>query len=162
MKPRKTMARLSCFEHKNFLSCPKSFCYPKAMALKSFLFNKIIRDKVYKMLLDTGAKVTLIKDLTDEKILHYFKEKLLEESKEVFDADSQENLVEELADCLEVIHGIAKTQSLPFESIERKRIEKYNQKGGFEEAIAVDFVQVEEDSPLAKYYLEHSKKYPKK
>ena len=72
--------------------------------------------------------------------------------------DSEECL-KELADVLEVIHALSNAMDLSIEQVEEKRIEKLQQKGGFEGKMFNHHVDIDEDNP-AITYLSQVKRYP--
>ncbi len=97
-------------------------------------FNKLVRDKIPE-LLDKNGGETEIEILDNEKYIECLLEKLKEECEEVISADSRENLTEELADLLEVINAIAKTNDIDFDKIEKIRLDKKEKRGGFDSKI---------------------------
>ena len=126
--------------------------------MKTFKFDKLIRDK--DKMIDVGALVS--STLSEDDIFHYFKLKIVEEAAEVLEAKTREELIEELADCLEVIHGFARF-GIGFETIEQVRKEKRDRRGGFEKAIIIDTVTLDAREEFVKYrkYLESKPdKYP--
>lgn len=84
----------------------------------------------------------------------------LEEAEEVGNAQNRRELLEELADLLEVIHALGATANLTFHQIEEKRLEKRSLKGGFDDKIYNHRVDIEEDNPAIDYYLKKPKQYP--
>ncbi|PCH57513.1 MAG: hypothetical protein COC15_00965 [Legionellales bacterium] len=127
---------------------------------KTFKFNKLIRDKVYQMMLDENVQVNLKKLSNSTEVLEYFKLKLLEEAHEVASATSTEHFIEELVDCLEVIHEFAKLLGLNFTDIESARQQKLASKGGFAQRIVVESITVTEAGEFMEYHLEHADRYP--
>lgn len=128
------------------------------MALKSFKMNKLIRDQIPSQMLAKGI-VMHNKVMNKEEFVQKLKDKLLEECKEVNESHTPEELLEELADVLEVIHALSVALDLPIEQVERKRLEKRQQKGGFDGRIFNYYVDIDEDNP-AITYLSQTKKYP--
>lgn len=91
--------------------------------------KKLIRDKVPELAAKEGDILTT-EVLTPEAFQQALKEKLVEESLEVQHA-SQEDLLEELADCAELIHTIAAENQITLESLEEERLRKHDIAGGF-------------------------------
>lgn len=128
------------------------------MAIKSFKMNKLIRDQIPQQMLAKGI-VMHNRVMEKDEFIQKLKEKLLEESKEVKQSRSTEELLEELADVLEVIHALSSASDLSIEQVEEKRLEKQNQKGGFDGRIFNHHVDIDDENP-AITYLSHTKKYP--
>ena len=98
------------------------------------IFNKLVRDKIPEMLDKNGGE-TETEILDNEKYIGCLFNKLKEECEEVITADSKENLAEELADLLEVMNAVAKTNNIDFAEIENIRTAKKEKRGGFERKI---------------------------
>lgn len=94
------------------------------------VLNKLVRDKVPKIIRDTGRDVA-IRVLEDHEYLSALQAKLHEEAKEF----EQTKDIEELADILEVIRAIALTVGVDLLELERLRAEKYSERGGFEHRV---------------------------
>jgi diadenosine tetraphosphate (Ap4A) HIT family hydrolase/predicted house-cleaning noncanonical NTP pyrophosphatase (MazG superfamily) len=129
------------------------------MTLKYFKVEKLIRDKIPAILESKGVGVDA-RAMDDEEFFSKLKDKLLEETKEVLEATSPDELCEELADVLEVIHALSKASGLKMQQIEQTRLEKREDKGGFENRIFNDTINIEESSPTINYYLNRPHKYP--
>lgn len=63
--------------------------------------------------------------------------KLQEETAEVAVADTDSEVLDELADVLEVVHAIADTLGSSFAEVERRRINKRDRRGGFDGSVLV-------------------------
>ena len=90
-------------------------------------FNKSIRDKIPEIIQKDGHTCN-IQTLSDEKFLVEIEKKL---SEEVTEYQNDKN-PEELADILEVIYRIAQLKGISKEELEKIRIKKLQDKGGFE------------------------------
>ena len=90
-------------------------------------FNKAIRDKIPEIIQKDGHSCN-IQTLSDEKFLVEIEKKL---SEEVAEYQNDKN-PEELADILEVIYAIAKLKGISKEELEKIRIKKLQDRGGFE------------------------------
>ena len=118
----------------------------------TYKFDKLIRDRIYTKMLNQNSVVRLKQVSSQSQLLDYYKAKLVEESNEAVSSKSEEHLVEELADLVEIIHGIAYILKTDFETIEKVRLSKRATNGGFVQGIVVDTVQIEEENELADYY----------
>lgn len=121
------------------------------MAIKSIRLEKLIRDHLPGIMESQGTTLQT-RILVDDEFLHRLKEKLLEEAKEVHLAQNLDELTEELADVLEVIHALSKASGVSMQAIENKRIEKRHAKGGFDAGIFVERVEMEETNPAIKFF----------
>ena len=90
-------------------------------------FNKAIRDKIPEIIQKDGHTCN-IQTLSDEKFLVEIEKKL---SVEVAEYQNDKN-PEELADILEVIYAIAQLKGISKEELEKIRIKKLQDRGGFE------------------------------
>ena len=90
-------------------------------------FNKAIRDKIPEIIQKDGHTCN-IQTLSDEKFIIEIEKKL---SEEVTEYQNDKN-PEELADILEVIYAIAQLKGISKEELEKIRIKKLQDKGGFE------------------------------
>ena len=89
-------------------------------------FNKAIRDKIPEIIQKDGHTCN-IQTLSDEKFLVEIEKKL---SEEVAEYQNDKN-PEELADILEVIYAIAQLKGISKDELEKIRVKKLEDKGGF-------------------------------
>ena len=90
-------------------------------------YNKAIRDKIPEIIQKDGHSCS-VKTLTDEEFLVQLEKKL---SEEVAEYQNDKN-PEELADILEVIYRIAQLEGVSKDELEKIRIKKSEERGGFE------------------------------
>lgn len=112
------------------------------------LYNKLVRDKmidIYKH--DVEEKISAsgysVRYMEPEETLERLKDKLLEESKEVFDAYGKEDkthLKEEIADVIEVIDAILYHNSISLDEVLKIRDAKKEKKGGFETGLFLESI----------------------
>lgn len=131
-----------------------------AMKKHTFRFNKLVRDKVEQKLRDSDIEVKIAQLNTPQDIIRAFKAKLNEEAHEVADASTVEEIVKELADCLEVVHSFIAHLKVPPVSIEHIRQDKLESHGGFQSGTMIDTITVAEDNPALAYYVDNPAKYP--
>jgi len=127
--------------------------------MPTFQFNKIIRDKRYMTMVNEGYKV-ITKVLTPAEQILELKRKLLEEVEEVKTANDKDEIAEELADVIEVIHALAAALKIEMKTIQLMRKQKLEKNGGFEQTIYVQTVSLPMDSSTGKYLLSQADKYP--
>ncbi len=97
-------------------------------------FNKVVRDKIPDRITNRGEVATVVSLIGDALIL-MLRKKLVEEAVEALDAPSGEELLGELSDLVEVIHGICHALEVPFEVVEERRASKRKKNGGFERGV---------------------------
>ncbi|MCL2426951.1 MAG: nucleoside triphosphate pyrophosphohydrolase [Oscillospiraceae bacterium] len=94
------------------------------------IFNKLVRDRIPEIIESHGniPEIEVLDDLAYSKALD---EKLREECNELFEANSREAKVEEIADTLKVLHAIADTLNITMDEIENVRKHKQEKRGAF-------------------------------
>jgi predicted house-cleaning noncanonical NTP pyrophosphatase (MazG superfamily) len=127
--------------------------------MRRFKFEKLIRTKLPDKIRSHGI-IVHNPELTATEYVQKLNEKLLEEAQESIKAKSAEELTEELADVLEVIHALGAANKIPFNLIEEKREAKKEERGGFDQTAYVSFIEVEENDPTIEKYLSNPSQYP--
>lgn len=89
--------------------------------------SKLVRDGIPGVIRQSGREPG-IKQLSGEKLKAALKEKLVEEARELTEAD---DIYEELADVLEVVEAIAEQYGIDRRKLEKVKKEKYRRVGGF-------------------------------
>lgn len=129
---------------------------------RRFRMQTLVRDKMPKRL---GKMDVFVESypLNSKDLLYHLKLKLEEEVEEVLRASTPKDIKEEIADVLEVLYSIAKYYGLQIEHLEKKRLQKQAEKGGFSKGLFVEFVEVEEGEeshPVIEFCLSQPDKYP--
>lgn len=98
-------------------------------------YNKLVRDKIPQVIEAAGKKFDIRKADKEE---HY---KLLETKlqEEVNEFLEDKNL-EELADVMEVLFGLAENLGYSEENLMKKRLQKKEERGGFKDGIVLERV----------------------
>ena len=91
------------------------------------VYNKVIRDKIPEIIEESGSTCEW-QVLGDEEFLPYLELKLHEELEEY----DQSKSIMELVDVIEVIYRIAGIRKVSRKELERMRLDKLNERGGFE------------------------------
>jgi len=96
------------------------------------IYNKLVRDKIPQVIEAGGNKYDI--RIADKKE-HYqlLEEKLNEEVKEFLEGKN----LDELADIMEVLYGLADNLGYSEEDLNNRRIEKREKRGGFKEGIVL-------------------------
>ena len=95
-------------------------------------YNKLVRDKIPEIIKEDGKNCDTIIVSGDEK-KQLLRAKLMEEVNEYLEDDN----LEELADVMEVLFGLAHELGFSEEDLLKKREEKLRARGGFKEGIVL-------------------------
>ena len=90
--------------------------------MEKYFHNKLVRDKIPEIIEKRGGKYKTHILKIDEYETE-LKKKLIEEAKEVQNATELE-IIDELADVLELVKSIANFQGIEFEDVEKRQIDK--------------------------------------
>ena len=93
-------------------------------------YDKLVRDKI-PAIIEAAGKTAVTEPIPPENMQSALDRKLREEVGEYLESHS----VEEMADVLEVLHGIAFHNGIDWNQVEAERIRKREERGGFEERI---------------------------
>ena len=106
-------------------------------------YNKLVRDAIPEIISSRGSAVNYI-TLSDEDYKLALKTKLVEEAFEVKNAETREQLIEELADLITVYESIVDAFGLTQAGVREKYISKLNKRGGFHKKYFL--ISAEEDT----------------
>jgi predicted house-cleaning noncanonical NTP pyrophosphatase (MazG superfamily) len=96
--------------------------------------EKLVRDKIAEFVFKERGEVLTTRLASEEEMLSLLKNKLVEEASEVLNATSNDNLIEELADVLEVLKALIVKQNIA-EEVFKKREDKCLERGGFDNGV---------------------------
>lgn len=99
------------------------------------VYNKLVRDLIPQVIEKSGRKFD-IHIAKDEEYAKLLEEKLQEEVNEYL----EDKNLEELADVLEVLVGLAGSLGYAEEELFEKRLQKKEERGGFEERVVLERV----------------------
>lgn len=105
-------------------------------------YNKLVRDKIGDIITKRGgtAKISV---LSKPEFRVALKSKLLEEAKELFEAMTDVDALEELADILEVMAAIAGERGMSMVQVEMMRWKKAEERGAFDRQLFLEYVDDE-------------------
>lgn len=98
------------------------------------IYNKLVRDNIPEIIKEDGKNCD-IRVLDDWEYVIELKRKLIEESEELFTAESKDRMIEELADVQEVLAAIIKVENINKDALRRTRSEKSIEKGSYSKRI---------------------------
>ena len=99
------------------------------------VYNKLVRDKIPQIIKANGEE-PITRSLNSDEYKKELYRKLKEEVAEFLEDEN----IEELADILEVIHGILNSRQTSFEDLEKIRQAKREKRGGFEGRVFLEMV----------------------
>lgn len=94
------------------------------------IYRKLVRDEIPRIIRESG-KEPVTRTLSQEEAFTALAQKLCEEAQEYRDSGE----VEELADVMEVVYGIAREHGVSMEEIEAIRARKAEERGGFQQRV---------------------------
>ena len=106
--------------------------------MKTVRHDKLVRDLIPDIVTASG-QIPVTDTIPREMMADALDKKLSEEVGEFIEDHS----VEEMADILEVLHGIAFDMGVPWEEVEKKRLLKREARGGFEKRVRL--IEVREE-----------------
>ena len=101
------------------------------------IYDKLVRDRIPEVI-ESNGDIPIIRTLGKEEYRRELMWKLQEEVNEVLSANSKEQLIEELADVLEVLKSIAKLENKSMADVIEVAQQKKLVKGGFEKRIYLE------------------------
>ncbi|MGF7031252.1 putative house-cleaning noncanonical NTP pyrophosphatase (MazG superfamily) [Paenibacillus mucilaginosus] len=93
-------------------------------------YNKLVRDRIPEIITSRGLTPNSRKLDTEEYRIE-LRKKLQEEVQEYLSAANDKESVEELADVLEVLHGLVEIHGSSVQELEQVRAHKAAERGGF-------------------------------
>lgn len=102
-------------------------------------YNKLIRDRI-PHIIQNNDKQCEIKEMSNEEFCTALREKLLEEAKEAFEAES-DDLVTELADLYEVIDALMEAYDIERDLVLKQQNARRIERGGFTKKIKLLWVE---------------------
>ena len=105
------------------------------------VYNKLVRDKIPKIIEDNGEK-PIIRILSDDEYKKELEKKLLEELNEVISSNGEDR-IEELSDMLEVMTSLAELEGRTMDDVVKTAKIKKKKRGGFDNRIYLIGVESE-------------------
>lgn len=103
------------------------------------IYNKLVRDKIPEIIKVNG-KLASVSVLDGPEFKAALKQKLLEEAQEVAGAPDDE-LIDELADVMQLVESIAKAYQINVSAIEKHKAEKAKERGAFDKRLRLDSIE---------------------
>lgn len=106
------------------------------------IYKKLIRDKIPEIIKKDNA-VPKVSVLNNEQFKIALKEKMVEEAKELLEAEASEEILNELSDIFQLLESIALENNLTVAQVEKKKEKKKLERGGFEKKLFLEYVDEE-------------------
>lgn len=103
------------------------------------IYHKLVRDNIPEIIKKDNA-VAKIRVLNDEQFKRALKEKLVEEAKELLEAKTDEELLNELSDVLQLFESIISHHHFSIIQVEQQKEKKKKERGGFEKKLFLEYV----------------------
>lgn len=126
--------------------------------MKRFVYKKLVRDNVLDILKDEGATASF-RILGTQEFIEELKKKLIEEAHELQKTRDHDELLEELADVVEVVERLITLFEFTAEEIETARHKKNKKRGAFSKGLFIDYIDAPDNSYTAHYCSQHPEKY---
>ncbi|KAF6633159.1 nucleoside triphosphate pyrophosphohydrolase [Paenibacillus sp. EKM208P] len=97
-------------------------------------YNKLVRDRIPHLIMSQGEECRT-RILHPEEYKQELRTKLREEAEEYFEAEKDQDALEELADMLEVIRALAEEHGANAAELDKLRADKAEARGGFQERV---------------------------
>lgn len=97
-------------------------------------YNKLIRDRILEVIEEAGEK-PYFRTLKKEEYVEEIKKKILEEAKELIEAEDEKEVVNEIIDIQELIDVFISEIYLTKSQLRKLQKEKNKKKGGFKKRL---------------------------
>ncbi len=101
------------------------------------VYNKLVRDKIPEIIENDG-ETPVVRVLNDDEYRIELEKKLKEEYEEVLSANGKEEILEELADMLEIIRALAILEDEDIQTVINIMDKKREKRGGFTKKIFLE------------------------
>lgn len=101
--------------------------------MKKIFHKKLIRDKIPQVIKANGEEYEL-RVMGKREFEKELKKKLVEEAKELAES-KRDNLLNEMADVLELLKSMADFYKINFKLVEKKQVEKRKARGAFKKKL---------------------------
>lgn len=103
------------------------------------IYNKLIRDRIPEIIIadDCQPKTRVLKK---SEMFVELKKKVLEEAEELVDVEKKSDVINELADILELIDAIAENKKIDPKLLKKEQKVKRQKRGGFEKRLYLEYV----------------------
>ena len=127
--------------------------------MAKFIANKLGRDKGLEGFIKEGITAQY-HYVSGHELCQALQRKLVEEAQEVHESKDHKEVIDELADVLEVIDGLCKAYEISMADVLAAKAEKRERRGGFETGWYLETFEIDENNPKINYFRASPHKYP--
>lgn len=102
--------------------------------MKIVKYNKLIRDKIPKIIKDDGW-IPILKTLNKKEYLLALKKKVLEEANELINAKNKKDILDEIVDIQEILDALTLEIGLTKTEIKNQQKQKNKKRGAFKKRL---------------------------
>lgn len=124
----------------------------------TFRCDKLARDNTIERMEKEGV-ILHYRIISGHKLREALLKKMVEEAQEVHDSVDHQEVIDELADVLEVIDGICKAYDISMNDVRAAKEQKHQTRGGFEKGVYIETFELAEDNPKTSYFRSQPEKY---
>jgi predicted house-cleaning noncanonical NTP pyrophosphatase (MazG superfamily) len=103
------------------------------------IYHKLVRDRIPEII-QQEDKIPEYRVLDDNSFNVALRQKLLEESQELINAKTTDELLNELADVMECLENIAAQYDISMDLVKDRQTEKRTSRGGFSKKLFLEHV----------------------
>ncbi len=97
-------------------------------------YNKLVRDRIPEIIVADGLQVET-RDLTQPEIVQELLRKVVEEAKELSEAEGTDDISKEMSDVLEILISLSERLGISMDEVEKLRKVRAEKRGRFEKGI---------------------------
>jgi len=127
--------------------------------MKTFQFNKLVRDKIPTAIKSRGG-IVIVRKLNQKEYVKELVKKLNEEAIELKPNLPSKQAAEELIDIAEVVAALQTVFKISDSKLQSIRQKKNLKNGAFDKRLFIDSVKVSDNDPWINHYRQNSNRYP--
>lgn len=109
-------------------------CQAYTPAMRTTTYNKLVRDRIPEVITSNGG-IPKVRRLPASKLAAALKDKLLEESAELWQAKTRDDVVAEMADIREILDALCVQSEIDPREVAKVQRAKRAKRGGFVEGL---------------------------
>ncbi|MEK7158842.1 MAG: nucleoside triphosphate pyrophosphohydrolase [Patescibacteria group bacterium] len=100
--------------------------------MKKMIYHKLVRDRIPEIITADGG-VPEVRVLDEGAFKAALRDKMVEEAGELANAKTREEILNELADILQLVESVAQVEDVTIAEVESKKQNKKVERGGFDQ-----------------------------